>query len=1214
MQLRGSSKRRRSGVAGIVEPSSDAESEAPNKRRCHTRQLVLRSERITEREPTADESPSSLELDSDTEPTSVDEDNDTAQWDPRGPSLIHKSKCGARTRALSHVAVCGPAYPRSSYDGWTPPRPRVPEEQAVAELKAVHKEQHAGTVPEYTYFRLDNFSIFRPKAKGSGPSSLEGRTRELVTLDRLQNRNGCSGFLFDGVLSCGTEQRYVQSVPFSTLTVDGYGDADVFGLQGRIGIQSPEAENQDVWYQLGEPAQEYRRFYTPFAWLAQFTKYFVDYLLETEKVTLAHFRDRFYTWLQDRYGGHAQFHSWVAEAKLSDFRTTVAAHIGYLWKESCGIDDGETRLREHPIWGEVDGERLSAIPEQRNKEQRTVVTPFAHDCFQHMYFASHMRAKPILDPEVYELVKQRKLELKLTPLGTTGDCELALPTTVSALDKSSAGSLDVKEGDVVCVPPSDDDSWSNKASVWYAYVQKVRSKEDDILLDVLWLYAPRDTTLGTAYYPFRNELFLSDNCSCGKSAVPIECVIGKVAVSWFTRSPAATSGLFVRQKFRTVHDDDMYDFMALRDTDFRCGCDQSIREFEECMGKYSVNDTVLVRDRDEAREEDSLEPAQILHFDTQRRRVVLRRLSRRCNVDPSARPNELVLTEEVFRKAPGQVVRRCHVRFFDLESVISGQIPVSYDRNGACDLFFARRPSASLQANGLGDGEPSAAGSNDGQDAATASAEALPLPTEGWNPNAATQHPKLQAMGIFCGGGNFDRGLEEGGAVEFRYAVDWATCALHSYRANVRDPDDVQFWLGSVNDYLAQAFAGSTSTRKNIAKVGGVDLIAAGSPCPGFSMMQDNKSSEQSLTNSSMVASVVSFVDFYCPRYCVLENVVAMTYGAGPEKDQNVFSQILAAFVAMGYQVQQFHIGAWSFGSSQSRSRVFIVASARGTAPLPAPQYTHGHPRDTQVYQMSLGRSSNGKPFGVRRIDDPTPFTHTSASKAVQDLPDIGDSQPQICPAFPDHRTPNDHGPRNRTRMAVVPVLPHGMGIVQAYAAGLLSGEPEEYVKSVGKVRAAPRSSCFSRVRPDGLFPTIITALRPHDGKAGRVLHWQQHRTNTVMEARRAQGVRDEEVLVGPPSQQIKVIGNSVDRMAAFPLGVAIRQSWEKTVGHEVVTDSAPDPESVPSSPVGRADRDEALVKQSREGTLRLSDAQVADVRTHGFKAILRILESPRAS
>jgi len=100
-------------------------------------------------------------------------------------------------------------------------------------------------------------------------------------------------------------------------------------------------------------------------------------------------------------------------------------------------------------------------------------------------------------------------------------------------------------------------------------------------------------------------------------------------------------------------------------------------------------------------------------------------------------------------------------------------------------------------------------------------------------------NPRLFGLGLFCGGGNFDRGLEDGGAVQVKYAVDWDAAALHSYRVNVKDPKDVEYFLGSVNDHLSKVLFGSQGAR--IARIGSIECISAGSPCPGFSTLQKNK-------------------------------------------------------------------------------------------------------------------------------------------------------------------------------------------------------------------------------------------------------------------------------------------------------------------------------------------------------------------------------------
>ncbi|KAF2173823.1 hypothetical protein M409DRAFT_62071 [Zasmidium cellare ATCC 36951] len=1018
-------------------------------------------------------------------------------------------------RQLSHVAALGPPLPRSAYEGWTPTCKQVSESEAIDRLLQAHKEAHPSERPEYTYFELNDFSVYRP-------TSSYKHALELATLDLL-SQDRSAEFLFDGVLSVGDEKCYLRGVPFRILAIDGYGELESTDLARQMCIQTPLAQRKDVWYSLGEPSVEYQRFYTPFLWLARFTKHFVDYLLETEKVTLHHFQTQFHQWLDARYSDDS-FTCWMAEANLTDFRTTVVAHFGFLHKECYSIDFD---LCKHPVWKEMDPNRLTAIPEQPNKEHRTIVTPYAYDCFRSMYFGDHLERREMKDSAIHTVLA-RKETLRLTPqcIGQQKAPDTLTPLSMGRNSPESLTSLD--PGDVVSVTPDSNSKWTSTGDMWYAYVQRVRHFEDRTLLDVLWLYEPGDTTIGKASYPFKNELFMSDNCSCGKDALDLECAVEKVRISWFAADPNAETGLFVRQKFRTIHEQDSYDFVALQYYDFTCHCHDQVPIFEECRSKYSVGDTVLVREWNKIMGEDRLQPAQIVDFDCAKMRIQLRSLLRKSEVDqtPGTRPNELVVTDDLFDKPASSIVRRCHVRFFTHEQVKLGDIVTPYDRDGAGDHWFVARDGHTDEH------QTPPFPSSDGK---------LPSINQGWDPNARPPKPKLTGLGIFCGGGTFDRGLEEGGGVKFRYAVDWAEKALHSYRANVHRPESVHYFLGSVNDYLARAMAGDKDNR--IAGVGKVNFISAGSPCPGFSALQNDKNSVESRRNASMVASVVSFVDFYVPEYFVLENVVTMTNSMGPKKDENVFSQIVAALVGLGYQVQQFLMDAWSHGDPQLRSRVFIVASAPGLPPLPQPQHTHSHPRNLKMPHRSLGKSSNGLAFGMRR-EEYTSFSHISAAEAVADLPHIGDGQSQICVQFPDHRVPVTEPHVNRHRMACVPQLPPGMGLIQAKNTGALRGEPLEHCKRVNLIRSKHNSKMYARVYPDRLFPTVITRMAVGDGIAGRVVHWSQNRILTVMEARRAQGFLDHEVLVGTVKDQIKIVGNSVDRKVALVLGLAFRESW----------------------------------------------------------------------
>ncbi|KAK5703448.1 hypothetical protein LTR17_022090 [Elasticomyces elasticus] len=1089
---------------------------------------------------------------------------------------LYMTPSDAKRRRLECVLVQGPACPLSAYLWEGQPAERLErgnEARSIEALKSTHELLHAedAVKPEYTYFRLDDFRIYRPQ----GRTASDRHGGEMVTLDRLlKHRDGCTDYLLDGTLSCGSRECKVRGVAFRVLTIDGYGD-HAFSVSDSICIQSTAARRADVWYQLGKPAMEYARFYRPFLWLAHFTKCFIEYMMDHKQVTLHHFaRDAsFAHWLEETYGGSAEYQDWCAESNLLEYRTTVAANVGFLHKEAYSIDK---RLCKQPVWGEVDPINLTAIPAEPNMQQRTVVTPFAHDMFRHMYFASQLKSTLISDPKVLAEVRERKRQMGLTPLSSS---EMASCTAKVTSSSTSEPPTTFSRGDVVTVKADYESKWKTKEDIWYAYVQRVRITDTgSVQLDVLWLYHPGDTTLGAAYYPFANELFLSDNCGCGSHALSPEDIISKVEVKWGSADPGAEAGLFIRQKFCTVAEEDRYSFETVKDSDFRCDCDQiidnndqTIDDWKKCLRQYELHDTVLVLrfkltashsirirgdvyhpgDEILARLSDEnianldgsirgwLDPAEIVEFDYEQQTIRVRPFVRRAMDDSSCKvaPNELICGEHTLQLPTSRLARKCHVRVVEKVEIQENRIPAPYDRGGAADCYFLSSKTM------------------EGQDAATLNFK------RGFDPTAPNR--KLRGMGIFCGGGNLDRGLEDSGVAEFDYAVDWAEHALHSYRAASQNPM-AHYFLGSVDDYLAAALAGST--KSNIARVGAVELFAAGSPCPGFSALNGNKMSEQSLKNASMVASVVAHVDFYSPQYFVLENVVAMTQGMGANKNENVFSQVLAALVALGYQVQQFLMDAWSYGSCQQRSRVFIVASAPGLQPLSAPAHTHDHPNSTPYMERSLGRSTNGLPFGKRR-NEFTPFPHVSLSAVCRDLPFIGDAQTRLCTTFPgskyqpfllsaltsiDHRTPSDESGTSRTRVAMVPVRPEGMGLVQAVRAGYITGgEPYEFFTKLGHSRLTKSSTTYARLNPDGLIPTLTTALRICDGVAGRTLHWAEQRSISVMECRRAQGYRDGEVLVGTTFQQMKIIGNSVDRMVSLALGMALKTSWEHGEGGE---------------------------------------------------------------
>jgi DNA (cytosine-5)-methyltransferase 1 len=112
-------------------------------------------------------------------------------------------------------------------------------------------------------------------------------------------------------------------------------------------------------------------------------------------------------------------------------------------------------------------------------------------------------------------------------------------------------------------------------------------------------------------------------------------------------------------------------------------------------------------------------------------------------------------------------------------------------------------------------------------------------------------------------------------------------------------------------------------------------------------------------------------------------------------EDQNVLLQLIACLVSLGYQVSQFIMDSWNYGSGQHRSRVFVAIAAPGLVPIIQPFHTHSWP-PAEVSGRSLGKLPNGEQFGQRE-HYPTPFPCVTAGAITSDLPDIGNGSYRLA-------------------------------------------------------------------------------------------------------------------------------------------------------------------------------------------------------------------------
>lgn len=186
-------------------------------------------------------------------------------------------------------------------------------------------------------------------------------------------------------------------------------------------------------------------------------------------------------------------------------------------------------------------------------------------------------------------------------------------------------------------------------------------------------------------------------------------------------------------------------------------------------------------------------------------------------------------------------------------------------------------------------------------------------------------------------------------------------------------------------------------------------------------------------------------MDFYRPLYAVLENVVELS----SERTDNLLCQAVASLVSMGYQVNQFIMDAWSYGSPQHRSRLILTIAAPGLHPIMRQWHTHSIP-EKNIASRNLGQLPNGLPYGTREYY-PNPFRHVPAETVSFGLPDIGNGLVQTCVPYPDHRVVRLPTWKERALLEHIPRDPPGCGYQEAMDRGLVPLHLQSSRKKTGK-------------------------------------------------------------------------------------------------------------------------------------------------------------------
>jgi DNA (cytosine-5)-methyltransferase 1 len=653
---------------------------------------------------------------------------------------------------------------------------------------------------------LHDFEIYRSPNVGK-----EGRWFELISLHHMEVPNP-KRLCFHGFLCLGNVKHYVQSIPIQDLSIEGYGDDIDSGVICYIRSELANRDTTyDIWYRLNKPTIEYQRYHEPFLWVARLGKYVIDYLesSSSRSVGLEDFRKQFCSWLLDRYSEDANFRKWHnAFRDQVDFRVGVNAYIDYLYLQAHNLPNSQ-QLLAHPLWRECMARGLTQVEAQNEVEKHTLATPDVYSLFRDMYFGENLRARsPIQRVKARQADRKRNLGFSGGPFSTS----FTEPPSSSC---RKYGMSPIRVGDVVAMNPDKNDlqHWRNADWEWLAYVQDVAQRPDGTQkLFVLWLYRPRETNIFKAKYGLHNELFMSDNCNCRAGELLSTHVNGRYDIDWSPKT-VSTTRFFIRQTYITEDSA----FVSLAEDHKTCSHRKKIPMPSD---KYERGDTVYLERL--LHRHKILDPVIVWSIDNTSDTVTIRRLSR-LELDcadlavaagrKDISPNELVLTDEYEVVKSSRINRRCFVRFVSKTSTLSGFIPFPYDRHGAGDFWFLAMEV--IKRKGM-----------QYLDFLSRHPRCF---REG--PDMVAKSQMLKGLSLFSGGGSLDRGLEECGAVDFRTVVDISAPAIHTQRANARNPDQMRFYCGPVDDFFAAAL--SERDPGLVTQVGKVEIIAAGAPCPG---------------------------------------------------------------------------------------------------------------------------------------------------------------------------------------------------------------------------------------------------------------------------------------------------------------------------------------------------------------------------------------------
>jgi len=331
------------------------------------------------------------------------------------------------------------------------------------------------------------------------------------------------------------------------------------------------------------------------------------------------------------------------------------------------------------------------------------------------------------------------------------------------------------------------------------------------------------------------------------------------------------------------------------------------------------------------------------------------------------------------------------------------------------------------------------------------------------------------AVELCCGMGGIGIGLAAAG-YEVVCAYDaWAE-AVAVYNHNSPRP------VAKECDILSEA--GRRMIGNDSRCLRGIDLLAAGPPCKGFSQIRNGHHDRPNPHNQVLFA-IPEYVALLQPRLVVIENVPDLARHRGGQSLRDLLRRLERPGPrGLRYRVQQGVYDAALFGTPQARRRLLILGVRHGAGDERLPPASP----DLGPLYAAL-RHGGAVPDGLRHyqdvLADPSDIMMTTAAQALSDLPMLDPGEAEL--------------PR-----------PYAMRAVTAYQRAIRSGAPDLLRdtrtpsvrdETVQRLAIIPPGGCARAIPPEKLnslsrrfdsayrpleLPRVSSRSRSGKGRAGK--------------------------------------------------------------------------------------------------------------------------------